>query len=59
MEVMENVFLALKILELHNEEIRATYGASLVLIRPDQIICWRGENLSNFENVISIVTGRN
>jgi len=51
--------LPLKILELHNEEIRATYGASLVLIRPDQIICWRGENLSNFENVISIVTGRN
>ena len=51
--------LPLKILELHNKEIRATYGASLVLIRPDQIICWQGENLSSFENVISIVTGRN
>lgn len=57
--VAKKLNLPLKILELHNEEIRATYGASLVLIRPDQIICWRGENLSNFENVISIVTGRN
>ncbi|MFL2783331.1 MAG: FAD-dependent oxidoreductase [Rhodospirillales bacterium] len=50
--------LPIKILELYNEEIRATYGASFVLIRPDQIICWRGENFSNFESIISTVTGR-
>lgn len=32
----------LKVLELKNEEARDLYGADFVLIRPDQIVAWRG-----------------
>jgi hypothetical protein len=30
------------VLELENEEARDLYGADFVLIRPDQIVAWRG-----------------
>jgi 2-polyprenyl-6-methoxyphenol hydroxylase-like FAD-dependent oxidoreductase len=33
---------SLKVLELNNEEARDLYGADFVLIRPDQIVAWRG-----------------
>jgi 2-polyprenyl-6-methoxyphenol hydroxylase-like FAD-dependent oxidoreductase len=32
----------IKIVELRNEEARDLYGADFVLIRPDQIVAWRG-----------------
>ena len=34
----------LKILELKSGEARELYGADLVLIRPDQIVAWRGNS---------------
>jgi 2-polyprenyl-6-methoxyphenol hydroxylase-like FAD-dependent oxidoreductase len=34
----------LKVLELENEEARDLYGADFVLIRPDQIVAWRGND---------------
>ncbi len=34
----------LKILELKNEAARELYGADRVLIRPDQIVAWRGNS---------------
>ena len=34
----------LKILELKNEAARELYGADRVLIRPDQIVAWRGSS---------------
>jgi 2-polyprenyl-6-methoxyphenol hydroxylase-like FAD-dependent oxidoreductase len=32
----------LKILELKSEELRELYGADFALIRPDQVVAWRG-----------------
>jgi 2-polyprenyl-6-methoxyphenol hydroxylase-like FAD-dependent oxidoreductase len=37
------VGLPLKVLELDNSSIRALYEKSLVLIRPDQHVAWRGD----------------
>ena len=34
----------LKIVELKNEEARELYGADYALIRPDQIVAWRGND---------------
>lgn len=36
----------LKILELKNEEARELYGTDYALIRPDQIVAWRGNDSS-------------
>ncbi len=36
--------LPLKVLDLPGEEARALYGADHVLIRPDQIVAWRGSH---------------
>ena len=34
-------------LVLNNDDIRELYGAGMVLVRPDQIIGWRGSDCAN------------
>jgi hypothetical protein len=46
----------IRILELKNEEARDLYGADLVLIRPDQIVAWRGNH--GAEEAFEKITGR-
>lgn len=36
--------LSLKVMKLKNSEARDLYGADLVLIRPDQVVAWRGSS---------------
>lgn len=42
-EAASQIGLPLKVLELRGENAQALYSASLVLVRPDQHIAWRGE----------------
>ena len=46
----------LKVLELKNEEARDLYGADFVLIRPDQIVAWRGND--GADQAFERITGR-
>jgi len=39
-------------------ELLALYGKPLVLIRPDQIVAWRGDGAADAANVLARVTGR-
>jgi 2-polyprenyl-6-methoxyphenol hydroxylase-like FAD-dependent oxidoreductase len=50
--------LPLTLLELKTEEARELYGADLVLIRPDQIVAWRGNDEGAAAAVLSRLTGR-
>lgn len=40
--VSERRGIPLKVLDVSSDEARKVYGADLVLIRPDQHVCWRG-----------------
>jgi len=42
----------LKILQLENTEARDLYGADFVLIRPDQIVAWRGNSAAQANVVL-------
>jgi len=46
----------LKVLELKNEEARDLYAADFVLIRPDQIVAWRGNQ--GADQALERITGR-
>jgi len=46
----------LKVLELKNEEARDLYAADFVLIRPDQIVAWRGNE--GADQALERITGR-
>jgi hypothetical protein len=39
-------------------EARELYEAPLALIRPDQVVAWRGFDDGNAAEVMSVVTGR-
>jgi 2-polyprenyl-6-methoxyphenol hydroxylase-like FAD-dependent oxidoreductase len=47
----------LKVVDLPLEEARDLYGADLALIRPDQIVGWRGSDAGQAESVLRRVTG--
>ncbi len=47
----------LKVVTLRNPEARDLYGADLVLIRPDQIVAWRGNSDSQAEAAFATLTG--
>ena len=47
----------LKILELKNEAARELYGADRVLIRPDQIVAWRGNSDRDAHEAFRRLTG--
>jgi hypothetical protein len=40
-----------------NEEARELYGAELVLIRPDQIVAWRGNSSADADAVLRRAAG--
>ena len=46
----------LTVLALDDARLPGLYGASLALIRPDQVVAWRGEDWH--DGVLDIVTGR-
>ncbi len=48
----------LKVVRHAVPELRALYEAPLVLIRPDQIVAWRGHNAKWAEQVLAQVSGR-
>jgi len=47
----------LKILQLENSEARDLYGADFVLIRPDQIVAWRGNSAAQANVVLRQICG--
>jgi hypothetical protein len=49
--------LPLKIFDLESEEARDLYGADVVLIRPDQIVAWRGDSHREAEDIIRKICG--
>ncbi len=50
--------LDLAVLDLPQQHLRDLYERDLVLIRPDQIVAWRGNDASEAEAVLGRVTGR-
>jgi 2-polyprenyl-6-methoxyphenol hydroxylase-like FAD-dependent oxidoreductase len=49
--------IPLTVLTLHHRPARELYEADLTLIRPDQIVAWRGPALSAPEAVLSLLLG--
>jgi 2-polyprenyl-6-methoxyphenol hydroxylase-like FAD-dependent oxidoreductase len=49
--------LPLKIFDVKTLEARELYGADLVLIRPDQIVAWRGDSDGEAGNIIRKICG--
>lgn len=49
--------LPISTLSIFDKELRALYQADYVLIRPDQIVAWRGDNFDDIEDVLDQVTG--
>ena len=50
--------IPLKVLDLTCEEARALYEADLALIRPDQMVAWRGTDAAGAAAVLRRATGR-
>lgn len=53
-----NAGMELELLELVPEEIADLYGARLVLIRPDQVVAWRGDDDRAAAGIIDRVMAR-
>ena len=49
--------LDLRVLRLTEPTLRALYEAALVLLRPDQIVAWRGADAGAAAQVLDLVTG--
>ena len=49
--------IPLKVLDVKSEEVRALYQADLALIRPDQIVAWRGNEPSEPMGILGRVAG--
>jgi hypothetical protein len=47
----------LNVLALHSEEARDLYGTDFVLIRPDQIVAWRGNTAQGAADAIGRICG--
>ena len=47
----------LTVVDLPGDEARDLYGADLALIRPDQIVAWRGDGTAPPEAVLRRATG--
>lgn len=48
---------SLRVVHVENEEAKGLYAAKLVLIRPDQIVAWRGNSANDAEAVIAQLLG--
>lgn len=49
--------LPLKILEINTDEARDLYGADLALVRPDQIVAWRGSVVTDAASALHQASG--
>jgi hypothetical protein len=49
--------MPLTVVTLISEEVRDLYQADLVLIRPDQIVAWRGNSSAEASNVLRRAAG--
>jgi 2-polyprenyl-6-methoxyphenol hydroxylase-like FAD-dependent oxidoreductase len=49
-------FAGAKVVELKSEEARELYGADFVLIRPDQIVAWRGRSAEDAQRALRQLT---
>jgi hypothetical protein len=49
--------MPLTVLELHDPQLRALYGAPLALIRPDQYVAWRGARVDDADGLIDALRG--
>ena len=58
-EAAKSMGLPLKILSVPIEEIRRLYDADFALIRPDQIVAWRGTKIDNASDLLQTVSGNN
>ena len=47
----------LKVLLLQSSEVRDLYGADFVLIRPDQIVAWRGNSPAQAQVMLRKICG--
>jgi len=47
----------LKVLSLTNSDARDLYAADFALIRPDQIVAWRGNSASEADAIIRKICG--
>jgi hypothetical protein len=50
--------LDLRVVRLGSPALRTLYEAPLALVRPDQIVAWRGQGAEHAHSVLSRVTGR-
>ena len=50
--------VGLAVVDVVAAEARELYEAPLALIRPDQVVAWRGFDDGNAAEVMSVVTGR-
>jgi 2-polyprenyl-6-methoxyphenol hydroxylase-like FAD-dependent oxidoreductase len=50
--------LDLAVFDLRSDEARELYGAELALIRPDQVVAWRGDDDGAAESVLARLNGR-
>ncbi len=53
-----DIALDLQVVRLAQPSLRALYEAPLALIRPDQIVAWRGSTAENAPQVLAQVAGR-
>jgi hypothetical protein len=49
--------LDLHVVRLDNAAARDLYGADLVLIRPDQVVAWRGNDDGAAHSILAALTG--
>jgi hypothetical protein len=49
--------IPLTILDVFDDDLRALYEADLALIRPDQVVVWRGNEIDDPANILATVTG--
>jgi hypothetical protein len=50
--------LSLKVFDLENEQARDLYAADLALVRPDQIVAWRGNDDAEAQALLARLTAR-
>jgi 2-polyprenyl-6-methoxyphenol hydroxylase-like FAD-dependent oxidoreductase len=50
--------MEIKVVDIAANDVRDTYGAPLALIRPDQVVAWRGTSDRDAEAIVAAVTGR-
>jgi 2-polyprenyl-6-methoxyphenol hydroxylase-like FAD-dependent oxidoreductase len=50
--------IPLEVVEVSAAEARDLYQADLALIRPDQIVAWRGNDASDCARILDVATGR-